>query len=322
MPNWTKETLLSETSNFQEKVKYSAEVWQLGELSGVNANTVVSVSGFNQRSAKASFSTEAHVASQSDDSSLSNHTDDLLINPKAGIGPAPDCESNKPWLAMQSWRVPTINGGLPSYDSPRRQSSSPLPKWIENFYVWIYDQPVTSPITAGHPLEGITGEIRRLESIDRSIKLTLKNLTRANNSCELDEVAGIKMVTELRSERMRMRKRITINNPLTGLVRQILKLGLRLQLISFVIAIGKQSNKSLGLGIIKRIKGIKGGRRGWAGLLRGKRTTVRLERDLMRKIPGTGEGDQSWMQKGQDQDDGYRSSWFSDSEIEPVEPRE
>ncbi|CAH7677295.1 expressed protein [Phakopsora pachyrhizi] len=76
---------------------------------------------------------------------------------------------------MQSRRVPTINGGLPSYDSPRRRSSSPLPKygasplcspaenaestqgerrWIENFYVWIYDQPVTSPITAGHPLEG------------------------------------------------------------------------------------------------------------------------------------------------------------------------
>ncbi|CAH7690032.1 hypothetical protein PPACK8108_LOCUS25255 [Phakopsora pachyrhizi] len=167
-----------------------------------------------KRSAKASFSTEAHVASQSDDSSLSSHTDDLLINPKAGIGPAPDCKSNEPWLAMQSRRVPTINGGLPSYDSPRRQSSSPLPKWIENFYVWIYDQPVTSPITAGHPLEGITGEIRQLESIDWLIKLTLKNLTRANNN----EVAGIKR------PRMRMRKRITINNPLTGLVRQILKL--------------------------------------------------------------------------------------------------
>ncbi|CAH7690054.1 hypothetical protein PPACK8108_LOCUS25285 [Phakopsora pachyrhizi] len=257
-----------------------------------------------KRSAKASFSTEAHVASQSDDSSLSNHMDDLLINPKAGIGPAPDCKSNKPWLAMQSRQVPTINGGLPSYDSPRRQSSSPLPKygasplcspaenaestqgkrrWIENFYVWIYDQPVTSPITAGHPLEGSLNntspsshqidyitvgvaedlrgrEIRRLESIDRSIKLTLKNLNRTNNN----EVAGIK---PRYGTGMRMRKRITINNPLTGLVRQILKLGLRLQLISFVIAIDDWV-----VGCILRLED-------GLGLLRGKRTTERLKRE-------------------------------------------
>ncbi|CAH7673870.1 hypothetical protein PPACK8108_LOCUS8771 [Phakopsora pachyrhizi] len=190
-----------------------------------------------KRSAKASFSTEAHVASQSDDSSLSNHTDDLLINPKAGIGPAPDCKSNEPWLAMQSRRVPTINGGLPSYDSPRRRSSLPLPKWIENFYVWIYDQPVTSPITAGHPLEG--------------------SLNKTSPSS---------------------------HQILTGLVRQILKLGLRLQLISFVIAIDDWV-----VGCILRLE-----EKEW-GIVSMK-TTERLKRETRMTAPGAHDQTQIMME--------------------------
>ncbi|CAH7684643.1 hypothetical protein PPACK8108_LOCUS18979 [Phakopsora pachyrhizi] len=134
-PDWTKETLLSETSNFKEKVKYSAEVWH----------------GFNQ--------------------------------------------------------------------------------------------------------------IRRLESIDRLIKLTLKNLTRANNN----EVAGIK---PRYGTGMRMRKRITINNPLTGLVRQIPKLAPIDFFYDWVV------------GCILRLED-------GLGLLRGKRTTERLKREVIMKLPGT-----------------------------------
>ncbi|CAH7682337.1 hypothetical protein PPACK8108_LOCUS15199 [Phakopsora pachyrhizi] len=218
-----------------------------------------------KQSAKASFSTEAHVASQSDDSSLSNHTDDLLINPKA-------VQQTLVSYAISSSSNNKRSSPLPKYGasplcSPAENAESTQGKrrWIENFYVWIYDQPVTSPITAGHPLEGSLNntspsshqidyitvgvaedlrgrEIRRLESIDWSIKLTLKNLTRANNN----EVAGIK---------------------LTGLVRQILKLGLRLQLISFVIAIDDWV-----VGCILRLED-------GLGLLRGKRTTERLKRE-------------------------------------------